>query len=131
MSPAAKPMTAMPAIATRKATGGDREPEPDPSASRSRPAQRARTEAARSGAPERPDRNGEYRANRRPPARRPERQDEPDEERIALDVLPPAISAANEEAEAEAPARAPRARRPRRPRDEESLDRPGRLWELA
>jgi hypothetical protein len=66
---------------------------------------------------DRPDRNGEYRANRRPPVRRPARDEEADEERIALDVLPPAISAANEGGEAEAPARAPRPRRPRRPRD--------------
>jgi len=66
---------------------------------------------------ERSDRNGDYRAGRRPPLRRPERAEAEEEERIALDVLPPAISAANEEGEAEAPARAPRPRRPRRPRD--------------
>ncbi|HEV2816029.1 MAG TPA: DUF4167 domain-containing protein [Allosphingosinicella sp.] len=63
-------------------------------------------------------RNGEFRG-RRPRERRPE--PEPmDEERIALDVLPPAISATPEMSEEEeAPARAPRARRPRRPRDED------------
>ncbi len=68
--------------------------------------------------PERDDRNGEYRA-RRPRARRPEADDEEGgDERIALDVLPPAISAANEGGD-EAPAPAPRARRPRRPRDQD------------
>jgi len=67
---------------------------------------------------ERMDRNGEYRG-RRPQGRRPEREEEADEERIALDVLPPAIAPAADEAEGEAetPAPAPRARRPRRPRD--------------
>ena len=60
-------------------------------------------------------RNGEFRG-RRPQSRRPEREEQADEERIALDVLPPAISPANEQAEEE-PARAPRARRPRRPHD--------------
>ena len=65
----------------------------------------------------RDERNGEFRS-RRPRERRPERDDrgEMDEERIALDVLPPAISVAADESE-EAPAPAPRARRPRRPRD--------------
>jgi len=57
--------------------------------------------------------NGEFRS-RRPRERRPEHEEEMDEERIALDVLPPAISAANESNEEPAPA--PRARRPRRPR---------------
>lgn len=69
--------------------------------------------------PERADRNGEYRATapRRPRARRPEADEGESDERIALDVLPPAISAANESGEE--PARAPRARRPRRPRDQD------------
>jgi hypothetical protein len=60
-------------------------------------------------------RNGEYRGRARR-ERRPERE-EMDEERIALDVLPPAISPVSEASEEEAPAPAPRARRPRRPRD--------------
>jgi hypothetical protein len=72
--------------------------------------------------PEREDRgerNGEYRA-RRSPRRRPEaEEDEGQSERISLDVLPPAISAANEDgAEAEKPVRARRPRRPR-PGDED------------
>lgn len=70
---------------------------------------------------DREDRNGEYRAERRPRGRRPERDEEPDEERIALDVLPPAISAANESGDEEAPAKPARARRPRRPRDEDDI----------
>jgi hypothetical protein len=68
---------------------------------------------------ERPERNGEYRANRRPRVARPEADE--DEERIALDVLPPAISPVSEPA-TEEPARAPRARRPRRPRDSDDED---------
>ena len=52
----------------------------------------------------------------RPPARA-EADEEEGGERIALDVLPPAISAANEGGEE--PARAPRPRRPRRPRDQD------------
>ncbi len=49
--------------------------------------------------------------------RRPASDDEDGgDERIALDVLPPAISAANEGAD-ETPA--PRARRPRRPRSQD------------
>jgi hypothetical protein len=63
---------------------------------------------------DRGDRNGEYRARRGRP-RREEAEESGDEERIALDVLPPAISAANETDEAEA-APAPRPRRTRRPR---------------
>ena len=63
----------------------------------------------------RADRNGEFRAQRRPRTRRPEAdEDEGQSERISLDVLPPAISAANEDAvEEEKPAKV---RRPRRPR---------------
>ena len=60
-------------------------------------------------------------ANTIPP---PSQNAQGDDERIALDVLPPAISAANEsgaEAEAEAPVRAPRARRPRRPREDDDI----------
>lgn len=66
-------------------------------------------------AEDRGDRNGEYRAQRRPRTRRPEAdEDEGQSERISLDVLPPAISAANEDAvEEEKPAKV---RRPRRPR---------------
>jgi hypothetical protein len=67
-------------------------------------------------AEDRPERNGEFRAQRRPRARRPGAdEDEGQSERISLDVLPPAISAANEDSavEEEKPARA---RRPRRPR---------------
>jgi hypothetical protein len=62
------------------------------------------------------DRNGEYRAQRRPRARRPEaEEDEGQSERISLDVLPPAISAANEDAVVEE--KPARVRRPRRPRE--------------
>ncbi len=63
----------------------------------------------------RTERNGEYRAQRRPRTRRPDAdEDEGQSERISLDVLPPAISAANEDAvEEEKPVKA---RRPRRPR---------------
>ena len=68
---------------------------------------------------DRGDRNGEYRA-RRSPRRRPEAdEDEGQSERISLDVLPPAISAANEDSAAEEkPARIRRPRRPR-PADED------------
>jgi hypothetical protein len=70
--------------------------------------------------PRREARNGEFR--NRPRRERPIQREEVDEERIALDVLPPAISPANEAGEDEAPARAPRARRPRRPRgDDEDI----------
>jgi hypothetical protein len=65
---------------------------------------------------DRGDRNGEYRAQRRPRSRRPEAdEDEGQSERISLDVLPPAISAANEDV-AEEEAKPARTRRPRRPR---------------
>jgi Domain of unknown function (DUF4167) len=76
--------------------------------------------AEREARPERDDRNGDYRAS---PARRPRTprpvaaEAEGESERISLDVLPPAISAANEEE----PARPTRARRPRRPRDDEDI----------
>ena len=63
----------------------------------------------------RTERNGEFRAQRRPRTRRPEAdEDEGQSERISLDVLPPAISAANEDAVVEE--KPARARRPRRPR---------------
>ena len=73
---------------------------------------------------DRDDRNGEQRS-RRPRSRRgngveAEAPAEQGGERIALDVLPPAISPVSEEA-AEAPARAPRARRPRRTREDEDI----------
>ena len=65
----------------------------------------------------RTERNGEFRAQRRPRTRRPEAdEDEGQSERISLDVLPPAISAANEDAVEDAEAKPVRARRPRRPR---------------
>lgn len=64
---------------------------------------------------DRGDRNGEYRAERRPRSRRPEaEEDESQSERISLDVLPPAIAVANEDAAVEE--KPVRARRPRRPR---------------
>lgn len=73
---------------------------------------------------DRNERNGEVRA-RRSRGRRDEHdgngrseREGAGEERIALDVLPPAISPANE---GESPARTPRARRPRRPRDDEDV----------
>lgn len=75
-----------------------------------------RPERSREEGGDRGDRNGEYRAERRPRSRRPDAgEDEGLSERISLDVLPPAISAANEDSAAaeEKPARA---RRPRRPR---------------
>jgi hypothetical protein len=76
-----------------------------------------RREEPRREEPRREARNGEFR--NRPRRERPIQREEVDEERIALDVLPPAISPANEAGEEEAPARAPRARRPRRPRDDD------------
>jgi hypothetical protein len=74
--------------------------------------------AERDDRPERDDRN-DYRAStRRPRTPRPVAAEaEGESERISLDVLPPAISAANEEE----PARPARARRPRRPRDDEDI----------
>jgi len=75
--------------------------------------------------PERPDRaergqgNGEYRA-RRPRGRGAAEAQEDGEgqsDRLALDVLPPAIAPSG--GGDEEPARAPRARRPRRPRGED------------
>ena len=108
----------------------DREPryERDARPEREAPAEReARPERVsrpeRSERPEREDRNGEFRPTRRPRTPRPEAAagQDGDDERIALDVLPPAISAANEGDEAEAPARAPRARRPRRPREDDDI----------
>ncbi|HYI48909.1 MAG TPA: DUF4167 domain-containing protein [Allosphingosinicella sp.] len=75
----------------------------------------------RQARPERDDGNGGYRATtaRRPRTPRPVEADEDEGggERISLDVLPPAISAANEEE----PARPARARRPRRPREDEDI----------
>ena len=70
----------------------------------------------------RDDRNGEFRSGRgRGRSRRDESDGDQDhEERIALDVLPPAISA-GDSVESEAEPRAPRARRPRRPRDDEDI----------
>jgi hypothetical protein len=63
-------------------------------------------------------RNGERRPDRQRPrgedwSPRDDRQEPEAEERISLDVLPPALSS-----EGDAPAKAPRARRPRRPRAE-------------
>ena len=94
----------------------DREPRPE------RPARAARPE--RSDAPdraaerperaERTERNGEFRTSRRPRAARPDADGNQAEERIALDVLPPAISPANESGD-ETVVRVPRPRRPRRP----------------
>lgn len=86
----------------REAEPREREPRPD-----------------REARPERDDRNGDFRASTRRPRtpRRAETEDEGEGERISLDVLPPAISAASEEE----PARPTRARRPRRPRDDEDI----------
>ena len=73
----------------------------------------------REGRFERPERNGEYRAQRGRRNRRDEEEGEDegvDGERISLDVLPPAISAANEDVVEEEAAKPARARRPRRPR---------------
>ncbi len=67
---------------------------------------------------ERDDRNGEFRG-RRPRTRRPEIEEDQGGERIALDVLPPAIATAPANESDEEPVRAPRARRPRRPRNED------------
>jgi len=68
---------------------------------------------------ERSQGNGEYRA-RRPRVRRPdpEEQEEGESERIALDVLPPAIAPVGGDGDEE-PARAPRRGRPRRPRSDD------------
>jgi hypothetical protein len=75
---------------------------------------------------DRDDRNGEPRESREPRGRRPrgrpaEDDGEGQSERIALDVLPPAIAPSASSSEDEEPARAPRARRPRRPRDEDDI----------
>jgi hypothetical protein len=107
----------------------DRDARPEPRQDRdSRPDREPRPERAerdvrpdRDSRPERAPRaerdNDEYRAAapvKRPRARRPEAEaGEGGGERIALDVLPPAISAANEGAEPVAPRR--RVRRPRAP----------------
>lgn len=66
------------------------------------------------------ERNGEYRGRRpRAPRRDPEDENEGGrDERIAVDSLPPAISAGGGD-EGEAPAKPPRARRTRRPREED------------
>ncbi len=65
----------------------------------------------------RTERNGEFRAQRRPRSRRPDAdEDEGVSDRLSLDVLPPAISAANEDAVEESEDKPVRARRPRRPR---------------
>ena len=72
--------------------------------------------------PERPDRsqgNGEYRARRGRGRPAEEAGDDRDEERISLDVLPPAIAPASEPEADEAPPRPARARRARRPRGED------------
>jgi hypothetical protein len=90
---------------------------------RERPRQEARDDNNESSeSEERDEHNGEFRRGRGR-ARRDEIEDDDGEERIALDVLPPAISPVSEpEAEEAAPARAPRARRPRRPRaDDEDV----------
>jgi uncharacterized protein DUF4167 len=92
--------------------GGDRTERPDRGEYRERPRREFR---------DRDERNGE----RRPERFRPRRQDRDEprpeaaetEERISLDVLPPAIAVV----EAEAPAKAPR-RRTRRPRGEEDTE---------
>ena len=77
--------------------------------------ERPERSAPERSAEDRGDRNGEFRAQRRPRTRRPEAdEDEGQSERISLDVLPPAISAANEDAVVEE--KPARARRPRRPR---------------
>jgi hypothetical protein len=93
-----------------------------------RPDRAARADRAerpdRGERPDRADRNGEQRS-RRPRTPRgngmeAEASGDDGDERIALDVLPPAISTSSEEA-AEPPARAPRARRPRRTREDEDI----------
>jgi len=70
----------------------------------------------------RDDRNGEFRRGRGRSRRDESDGDQDNEERIALDVLPPAISAGGSDGDGgEAEPRAPRARRPRRPRDDEDV----------
>ncbi len=64
---------------------------------------------------ERGDRNGEYRTERRPRRRAEPEAEDGQSERISLDVLPPAIAAANEDGGEEKPARTRRPRRPRNP----------------
>jgi hypothetical protein len=87
---------------------------------------RDRVDRDRNDRPERPrrdyraERNGDYRQERRPRDARDERHEgngaaEPESERIALDVLPPAISVV---VEADAEPKAPR-RRARRPRTDD------------
>jgi hypothetical protein len=72
----------------------------------------------------RDERNGERRPERqrvRPEPRPIQRDEEPEEERISLDVLPPAISPPAISIDSgDAPAKAPRARRPRRVADDDT-----------
>ncbi|MEA3001960.1 MAG: hypothetical protein QOH81_748 [Sphingomonadales bacterium] len=86
-----------------------------------RPERQFRAEGERPERPRRefqPERNGEFRQERRPREDREERRpragngaNEPESERIALDVLPPAISVVESDSEPKAPRR--RTRRPR------------------
>ena len=98
--------------------GGD-EPEPREEIHRDEPRRdeirhQGRDDGRGEGRGDRSERNGEFRSRR--PRGRPA-EDEVESERIALDVLPPAIAQPSE-SEGE-PARAPRPRRPRRPRNED------------
>ena len=107
---------------------GDEDEDRDDQAAARDAAERADTrdeprEAPRHDSAERSQGNGELRA-RRARSRRPDSDseveggDEGESERIALDALPPAIAASGGGDE-DAPARAPRARRPRRPRGDD------------
>jgi len=96
-----------------------RREEPRHQAREERPERAERPERSEPRNEPRGDRNGEFRA--RPRRGRPAEAEEGGEsERIALDVLPPAISPVSDnDAGDEEPARAPRPRRPRRPRTED------------
>lgn len=94
----------------------ERAPRREPAPRREERPERANEDRPERGNDDRGERNGEYRAERRPRSRRPVAdEDEGQSERISLDVLPPAISAANEDS-AEPEEKPVRARRPRRPR---------------
>ncbi len=91
----------------------DREERPDRQERSDRGDRNERERPVRMQRDYRDDRNGERRPDRQrahPEPRPIERDDEPAEERISLEVLPPAISV-----DGDAPAKAPRLRRARRP----------------
>lgn len=93
------------------------EPRREQAARRDERPERGNEDRPERGGEDRGERNGEYRAQRRPRGRRPDAdEDDGQSARLSLDVLPPAISAANEDA-VEEEVKPVRAHRPRRPRE--------------